>query len=59
MINAEVLSHDLQNIDVEEIAQSVVDYIACPSSDDCTFDGNDTTPCTACKITWLRSEFES
>lgn len=57
MTNAEVLVHDLQEINKEEVAQCVADYIACPSSDDCKFDGSDSTPCTDCKIKWLQSEF--
>lgn len=58
MTNAEAIIKDLQNIDDYEIAIFVAEYIACPSSDDCTYDGRDSSPCVDCKIRWLRSDFD-
>lgn len=58
MTNAEVLIHDLQMIDNDEAVESVADYINCPSSDDCKFDGKDHTPCVACKVRWLKAKWE-
>ena len=58
MTNAETIIVDLKNVDDYEIAIFVADYINCPSSDDCTYDGRDSSPCTDCKIRWLRSDFD-
>ncbi|MFV0518231.1 MAG: hypothetical protein ACK5MV_12620 [Aminipila sp.] len=58
MTNAEVLIHDLQKINENEVAECVADYIACPSSDDCKYDGADSTPCTNCKVKWLKAEWK-
>lgn len=59
MTNAEVLIQGLNEIYDDDIAESVADYISCPSSPDCTYDGGkDHTPCTVCKIKWLRDEWE-
>ena len=58
MTNAEVIANDLQKIDDDEVAEFVADYIACPSSDDCKFDGADSSPCTGCKTKWLQQEWE-
>lgn len=57
MTNAEALSDGLQKIYDYEVAVCVVDYINCPSSDDCTYDGRDNSPCDECKLKWLESEF--
>ena len=54
--NADMLIDALQNIDDDEVAESVVSYIDCPSSDDCDYQGgSDHSPCIACKTKWLRS----
>lgn len=58
MTNAEAIIQSLQEIDDEEVAMSVADYINCPSSNDCTYDGKDSSPCCDCKIKWLRSKFK-
>ena len=59
MTNAEALIQGLQEINEEHIAECVADYINCPSSPDCAYDGGkDHTPCTACKIKWLAAEWE-
>lgn len=59
MTNAEALIQGLQEINDDEIAEQVADYINCPSSDDCTYNGGkDHTPCTACKVKWLRDAWE-
>lgn len=58
MTNAEVLAHDLSHAEEDEEFECLVDFIECPSSDDCEYDGSDRTPCRDCKIKWLRSEWE-
>lgn len=58
MTNAEALITDLELIDDDANAEYVADYIACPSSEDCTYDGKDNSMCTRCKVKWLRSDFE-
>ena len=38
--------------------QIIADYIDCPSSEDCKYDGgNDHSCCTECKIKYLESEW--
>lgn len=60
MTTAEALANGLQEINEDYIAESVADYINCPSSSECAYDGSkDHTPCTACKVKWLRSEWEN
>lgn len=57
--NADMLIDALQNVDDDEIAESVASYINCPSSDDCGYQGgSDHSPCIACKTKWLRSTQE-
>ena len=62
MKNAEVIANDLLRAikeDDDEIMKFVCDYIACPSEKDCAYDGGrDHTPCFACKVNWLKKEFE-
>lgn len=59
MTNAKALIQGLKEVDDDYIAESVADYIICPSSDDCTYDGGkDHSPCIACKVKWLRGEWE-
>ena len=54
--NADMLISALQNVDNDEVAESVASYINCPSSDECGYQGgSDDSPCIACKIKWLRS----
>ena len=59
MKNFEVLKHDLEHFEyLEDFQQeSLADYIACPSSDDCKYDGWDNSVCTECKVKWLNSEW--
>ena len=57
--NADMLISALQNVDDDEVAESVASYINCPSSDECSYQGgSDDSPCIACKIKWLRSAQE-
>lgn len=57
--NADMLIDALQNVDDDEIAESVASYINCPSSDDCGYQGgSDHSPCIVCKAKWLRSTQE-
>ena len=58
--NWEVLREDLKNFDhLEDFQQEqLADYIACPSSDDCQYDGVDNSCCTGCKVRWLNSKWE-
>lgn len=57
--NADMLIDALQNVDDDEVAESVAPYINCPSSDDCGYQGgSDYSPCIACKTKWLRSTQE-
>lgn len=56
MTNAEAVIQCLQDIETYEAAVCVVDYINCPNSEDCKYDGKDSTPCDDCKIKWLQSE---
>lgn len=58
MTNAEVIIQGLQEIKDNDVAECVADYISCPSSLDCKYDGKDSTPCSECKIKWLRNEWE-
>lgn len=59
MTNAEALIQGLKEVDDDDIAESVADYISCPSSSGCTYDGGkDHSPCIACKVKWLRGEWE-
>lgn len=57
--NADMLIDALQNVDDDEVAESVASYIDCPNSDDCGYQGGgDQSPCIACKVRWLRSTQE-
>lgn len=57
--NADMLIDALQNVDDDEVAESVASYINCPSSDDCDYQGgSDHSPCIVCKTKWLRSTQE-
>lgn len=58
--NWEVLKHDLERFEfLEDFQQEdLADYIACPSSDDCGYDGIDNSCCAACKVRWLNSKWE-
>lgn len=59
MTNAEALIQGLQKIDEGDIAEQVSDYISCPSSSECGYNGSkDNSHCTPCKIKWLRAEWE-
>lgn len=56
MTNREVLINSLKDKEVDECT---VDYIACPSSENCNYDGgNDHSPCDICKMKWLDEEWE-
>ena len=57
----EVLRQGLEQFSLLEDyeQESVADYIACPNSYDCKYDGgHDRSVCTECKIKWLNSEWE-
>lgn len=58
--NWEVLKHDLEHFETLEDFQqdAIADYIACPSSNDCKYDGWDNSVCTECKVRWLKNEWE-
>ena len=58
--NWEVIKHDLDHFDfLEDFQQeALADYFACPSSDDCKYDGVDNSVCTECKVKWLKSNWE-
>ncbi len=56
--NAEVIIQALKNIEDDEIAESVAEYINCPSCVGCKYDGADNSVCEECKITWLRGKWE-
>ena len=61
MTNAEVLVHDLKKFEFLEDFQkeALADYIACPNSPDCKYDGgHDHGCCSECKVKWLESEWE-
>lgn len=59
MTNAEAIIEGLQMINEDHIAECVSDYINCPSSPDCAYDGRkDLIPCLSCKIKWLREEWK-
>ena len=59
MTNAEALVEALKEVNDDDVAESLISYIDCPSSPGCTYDGGkDHSPCTDCKIKWLRSEWE-
>lgn len=56
--NAKVIAKALNQINDSEIAESVAEYINCPSCVDCKYDGADNSACEECKITWLRGKWE-
>lgn len=58
--NAEVLGEILVNFKAQEdfIQEEFADYIACPSSEDCEYDGLHNDCCTKCKVQWLLSKWE-
>ena len=59
MTNREVLIKSLQDGD-SKTDLCTVDYIACPSCDDCSYDGGiDTSMCSYCKAEWLNKEWET
>lgn len=62
MRNAEVIARDLLTAikgDDDQLLECVSDNIACPSEEDCKYDGGSNhTPCTKCKIKWLKKEFK-
>lgn len=56
MTNREVLIKSLQD---KEADIYTVDYIACPSSPGCKYDGSsDHSACDECKMEWLDKEWE-
>lgn len=59
--NAEVIANDLLTAikeDNEELLECVADYIACPSEEECNYDGGTNhEPCVECKKKWLKKEF--
>ena len=56
MTNREVLIKSLQD---KEADICTVEYIACPSSPGCKYDGSsDYSACEECKMEWLDKEWE-
>ena len=60
--NAQVLAQGLGEFDGldYEVQETIADYIECPSSNDCEWDGKaeHSYICTECKIRWLNQEWE-
>lgn len=61
MTNAEAIASDLTTAikdNNEELLECVAEYIACPSEEECNYDGgSNQEPCVICKMKWLRKEF--
>lgn len=56
MTNREVLIQSLQD---KEADMYTADYIACPSSPGCKYDGSsDHSTCDGCKMEWMDKEWE-
>lgn len=61
LTNADALCADLKNFASldEEQQEAVADYIACPSSPGCEYDGgSDRSCCAPCKVKWLLGFWE-
>lgn len=60
MKNYEMLAKELTSFPELEEYQKIwlIDYINCPSSKYCKFDGEDDRFCVRCKIKWLESEVQ-
>ncbi len=58
--NADAIIQGLQEINNDDVAVSVADFIACPYSVNpfCEYDGNDNSCCIDCKTEWLKKDFE-
>jgi hypothetical protein len=58
--NAMVLSDALKAFpDLDTEAQEhIADYIACPSTDYCNYDGSNHEVCSTCKAKWLLEDWE-
>lgn len=58
--NAEVIGKGLLDFESLEYYQQelIADYIGCCNSEDCIFDGKDTSVCTECKIGWLMKKWD-
>ena len=57
MTNLEVIVEDLLNLEKSEF-HTVCDYISCPSSTECNYDGENNECCEECKFKWLYKEFD-
>lgn len=59
MKNWEAIKHDIQHFDFLEDFQkeALAEYIACPNSTDCKYDGGDHSCCAECKVKWLEEEW--
>lgn len=59
--NAQVIAHDLKFFHTLEDYQKdvVADFISCPGSGKCEWDGNpkNTSVCIECKVRWLEQEW--
>ena len=55
----EILSIQLNNFVFLDDSQKadLVDYMACPNSDNCEYDGINSDYCTSCKIKWLEEDW--
>lgn len=61
MKNYEVIGNDLLKcggLGDDDGLSYVADYIACPSLEDCNYDGKNNDCCTECKVRWLQKEWE-
>ena len=59
--NAEVLADGLNDFALKEdfTQEEIVDYISCPSTSPCDYDGGSNHDCcTRCKVKWLLSKWE-
>ena len=59
--NAEVLADGLNDFALKEdfTQEEIVDYISCPSTSPCDYDGGSNHDCcTQCKVKWLLSKWE-
>jgi len=59
--NAAMLGDSLVRFDEleYETRELVAEYIECPSSPDCTYDGKDESPCVECKVKWLGEKWRA
>lgn len=62
MTNAQVLAQGLSDFDSleYEAQETIADYIECPNSNDCAWDGKTENLyiCTECKVRWLSQKWK-